>query len=334
VPNYGDPLEMIASGLPVHAGANTYDAVRMPTITNQPADLDFLFSSSDRALEIDYSDPNGEAPALGFWPCDRVTKRCFPPCVWMSRAQRDQLTQGILRIQAGIRSVVDFKTDFFTHSCNHLLPVGPTVAGPELMRCPTGSHRCLNRSCIPNAVTCTIDAGTSGCGANEHVCGPLGACVASSKPCCTYDSLDLGCCPYGPYKPPCAAPVIAGPAVGVKVSPSLAATGGGGGSGGGGGGGGGGDCPGGHIGSLRYCVQNGINGPCDCNTTSTSMCITSTFWTQNGFSGPLPAMCAAQGASCVASDGRTINAYCCPGLSCNGGGGNACGAGTFTCQKI
>jgi hypothetical protein len=93
----------------------------------------------------------------------------------------------------------------------------------------------------------------------------------------------------------------------------------------------GGSCSGGQLGSVNFCIQNGASGGCACNNQSTSLCITPGLWQQN-FGGAFPPACAPQGANCVGSDGTTIIAYCCPGLTCLGIGGPGCGPGQGTCQ--
>jgi hypothetical protein len=183
--------------------------------------------------------------------------------------------------------------------------------------CPAGQHHC-GTTCFPL----------------DHDCCPNGSCPEAAwdpTECTSTTATDVGCavcmssgqqamcvsCPAGSccHGDPCAGGdcVIGGACTG---APAMSSS----------------DCTGGATGSLRLCIQNGTSGPCACNTATTSTCITPQVWAASG-SGAFPSACAPLGASCVGSDGRTLTAYCCPGLSCFGVGGPACGNGQGTCQQ-
>ena len=210
--------------------------------------------------------------------------------------------------------------------------------GDSTSYCPNGSGGATEGNCPAGAPggsmwSCSTDGNLMSldCPSGQHHCGEL----------CYFD--DHPCCPIGTKDPQClaGAPLFAGPPVAVHVKgpvdtgPSLGGGGGGGSGGSGGGsGGGGGPCSGGgQYGSARFCIQDGTSSTCSCNVdaSQTNMCITPAFW-QQYFGSSFPPMCARQGTSCVASDGRTMTTYCCPGLSCIGAGGPACGSGQGTCQ--
>src|SRR5689334_5863766 len=56
-PNFGDPLEMVENGIPIYAGSGTSDESIAPAITNQPADVRFIGTDSERDIELDFTDP-------------------------------------------------------------------------------------------------------------------------------------------------------------------------------------------------------------------------------------------------------------------------------------
>ena len=186
--------------------------------------------------------------------------------------------------------------------------------------CPAGQHHCgqqcfpLDHDCCPNGNCPESGWDPTGCSSANPSDVGCAVCTSGSQMQCV--SCPAGSCCHGD---PCAS--------GSNCIGGDSCTG----SNGGNMSMGNGSCPGGQLGSVRLCIQNGISGPCACNTDQTSMCITPQFW-QTNFGGTFPASCAAAGASCVANDGRTVTAYCCPGLSCLGIGGPACGSGAGTCQ--
>jgi len=259
-PNFGDPLEMVESGVPVHAGANTSDAPFTPSITNQPTDVSYLFTDSERTIELDFDDPNGETPAFFFVARDPSTGRNYPHCVWMTPAQRDGIRHGMVNLQGKFTGYADFGAGFHLSTCNALSPLHPLPPPGGVSRCPTGTFAC-GTGCLVDGTTCTDGAGTAGCAPGQRICGAAGC---SNDPCCSYGSMDPQCCPNGPDAPPCLPPNVAGEPVRMNVQPPTAVTSGNGGGGGGSGGGGGGTIatevwnisrPDGAI--ARVTIQNG-----------------------------------------------------------------------------
>jgi uncharacterized membrane protein YgcG len=123
-PNFGDPLEMMRVGIPAHAGSGTPDEASMPTITNQPAAINLLFTSSEDTIEIDFEDPNGETPA--FWLTPGSKGRPYPHCVWMSPAERDRLRSGEKFVKVGCSRQVNFYAEgFWSNPCGQLKPLKP-----------------------------------------------------------------------------------------------------------------------------------------------------------------------------------------------------------------
>ena len=126
-PNFGDPVEMMVSGVVAQAGTGAGTTTPAPSITKQLADLDLSSTTSEQSIDIQWQDPNGMQPAFCFVPCDPNSRQCYVQHYFFcTRPLRDLQLRGFSPIRVRMTAMLQSPIQFGTQTTLVPTRVNPT----------------------------------------------------------------------------------------------------------------------------------------------------------------------------------------------------------------
>jgi hypothetical protein len=125
VPNWGDPIELLQSGMVGVSGGGGGTAAPAPSLDSPSVNVSLDSPTDEQTVMVSFTDPNGEVPGICFQAID--PKGLTGPYAICDRPKRDLQPFGIVPIRIRFNAYVDHSTiNFGTASMIQPSPIVPT----------------------------------------------------------------------------------------------------------------------------------------------------------------------------------------------------------------